>query len=272
MSLSWRDRYCAALKPDRVELVRIGRGWSRAVNLSRSLEVATDNEEPRWVAALAALRSLLEAEGSGRGDLSVVVSNHFVRYLVIPWDAQIGSIDEYEAYLRIAFENVFGDTAASWTFRSTTEKAGAPRLAAAIDGELDHGLRQLGAGSLRLVSVQPYLMAAFNALSQTLRRQDFFFLLAEPGRACVLAAVDGYWRTARNQTVVEESDIPGFVERELRLLETSHSRVPQLFVHAPELGPLKLPLVHGVAPHLLNLIPSGGSEAHIGFPMAMSAA
>lgn len=273
MSPSWRDRYFTALRPDRVDLLRVKRGFKPQVDLKRSLPVVQDGEETSWIATLAAARQLIEGEEIGRGDLTVVLSNHFVRYLIIPWDDQVGSIDEYQSYARIAFENVFGEVARGWTLRSSAERSGTGRLSGAIDGELARGLMQLGGGKLRLASVQPYLMAAYNRLGQAFRKGDFFFLLAEPGRACVLAAVGGTWRAARNQTVVEDGDIAHFVERELRLLETSDSRVPQIYMHTPGLGPLRLPLVHGVAPHVLGLpaVPGTDAEADGDYSMAMAA-
>jgi hypothetical protein len=89
----------------------------------------------------------------------------------------------------------------------------------------------------------------------------------------VLAAVGGTWRAARNQTVVDDGDMAYFVERELRLLETSDSRVPQIYMHTPGLGPLRLPLVHGVAPHVLGLpaVPGTDAEADGVYSMAMAA-
>lgn len=274
MSPLWRDRYCAVLRPDRVDLVRFKRGVKPLLDLKQSVAVVQDSDDVPWLPALATLRQMLAADGVRRGDLAVVLSNHFVRYLIIPWDDQIGSIDEYESYARIAFENVFGEVARGWSLRTSMERPGAPRLAAAIDGELSQGLKQVGGGKLHLASVQPYLMAAYNRLSVPFRRRDFCFLLAEPGRACVLAAVGGTWRAARNQTVVDEGDIPAFVERELRLLETSDSRVPQLYVHAPGLGPLKLPLVNGVAPHMIALPEQPGftPDTDVAYSMALAAA
>jgi hypothetical protein len=49
--------------------------------------------------------------------------------------------------------------------------------------------------------------------------------------------------------------------------------VPQIFMHAPGFGPLRLPLVHGVAPHVLPLpqVPGAQAEAAADYAMAMAA-
>lgn len=274
MSPLLRDRYCAVLRPDRVDLIRLKRGFKPVLDLKQSVPVAAGTEGAPWLPAVAALREMVAGDAVARGDLAVVLSNHFVRYLLVPWDEQVGSIAEYEGYARIAFEGVFGETARAWTVRVSPERFRAPRLAGAIDGELSQALRQAGRDKLRLISVQPYLMAAFNRLGQPFRRRDFFFLLAEPGRACALAAVGGIWRVVRNHAVNDDSAISALVERELRLLETNEGPVPNLYVHAPGFRQLKLPIVAGAAPRVLALppVPGFAPDADMPFSMALTAA
>jgi hypothetical protein len=271
---SFRDRYCAVLRPDRVDLVRRGRGLKPPVDFKQSVAVEAGADGAPWLPSVAALSGVIAGKEVGRGELTVVLSNHFVRYLIIPWNDQVGSAEEFERYARISFENVFGEEARTWAVRISPEKLGAPRLGSAIDNELLTALRQVGRDKLKLVSVQPYLMAAFNRLSQPFRRHDFFFLLAEPGRACALAAVKGHWRAVRNYTVGDEDAISALAERELRLLETDEGPVPHLYVHAPGFPHLKLPIVRGVAPRVLALPPLPGfvPDADVPYSMALAAA
>lgn len=254
MSLLLRDRYCAVLRPDRVDLVRRLRGYRSPIDLKQSVPVeAAADDAPLWLAPATALQGAIAGTAVASGDLTVVLSNHFVRYVIVPWDDKIGSTEEYQRYARIAFENVFGEAARSWMIRVSPERIGAPRLASAIDAELDSTLQQVGGSKLKLVSIQPYLMAAFNRLGDAFRTRNFFFLLAEPGRACVLSAVGGAWRIVRNHAAADDASISQLVERELRLLETSAGPLPRLYVHAPGFRQLKLPIVNGVAPRVLAL-------------------
>jgi hypothetical protein len=269
-----RDHHYAVLCPERVDLVRRRRGIKPQIDLTRSVPVARTDEGAPWLPAVATLGEMLADEAIGRGDLTVVLSNHYVRYLLVPWNDQVGSGEEYARYARIAFENVFGETAATWLIRIAPEKYGMPRLAAAIDSELAQALSRVGQNTLKLASLQPYLMAAFNRLSAGFRRRDFFFLLAEPGRVAMLAAVGGSWRTARNHAVADDAEISALVERELRLLETGDGVVPQLYVHAPGHHGLRLPFVNGIAPHALALPEMAGFSAagDLPYSMALSAA
>jgi hypothetical protein len=274
VSLSLRDRYCAVLRPDRVDLVRRLRGYKSPIDLKQSVPVEPAAEDAPWAAPVSTLQGVIAGTATASGDLTVVLSNHFVRYVIVPWDDKVGSAEEYQRYARIAFENVFGEAARSWMIRVSAERIGAPRLASAIDAELDAALQQVGGSKLKLVSIQPYLMAAFNRLGESFRKSNFFFLLAEPGRACVLAAVGGAWRLVRNHAAADDASISQLVERELRLLETSAGPVPRLYVHAPGFRQLRLPIVNGVAPRVLALpaMPGVVPDADGGLSMALAAA
>jgi hypothetical protein len=262
------------LRPDRVDLIRQRRGWKPAVDLKQSRPVPAEDEGPPWLNAVSVLRELLAGVEAGAGELTVVLSNHFVRYLLVSWDQNITSIAEFESYCRIAFEGVFGDTARTWSIRISAERPGAARLTSAIDADLKEALSQSSIGGLRLVSVQPYLMAAFNRLSKPFRRRDFCFVLAEPGRVCILAAVGGQWRTVRSHAINDEAEISPLVERELRLLETGEDPLPPLYFHAPGFGHLRLPLVNGMAPHALDLpaLPGFSPVADLAYSMALAGA
>jgi hypothetical protein len=274
VSLLLRDHHYAVLRPDRVDLVRRRRGINSPLDLKQSVPVESGTEGAPWLPAVAALQDLAAGTAVEGGDLTVVLSNHFVRYLIVPWDDHVGSAEEYERFARIAFENVFGAAANTWLFRLSPEKTGIPRLASAMDQELFAALHQVARSKLRLVSVQPYLMAAYNCLGDGFRKGDFVFLLAEPGRACVLAAAGGTWRSVRNHAALDDASITELVERELRLLETGDTPVPQLYVHAPGFRQLKLPIVNGQAPHMLTLpvTPGYAPDSDAPFSMALAAA
>jgi len=274
VSLSLRDRYCAVLRPDRVDVVRRQRGYKSPIDFKHSVPVESGADDAPWLAPISALQDVIAGSAVASGELTLVLSNHFVRYLIIPWDDNVGSAEEYERYARIAFENVFGEAARTWVVRLSPEKMGAPRLASAIDHELHTALHPIGGSKFKLVSIQPYLMTAFNRLGDSFRKGDFFFLLTEPGRACVLAAVGGAWQTVRNYAAVDDASISQLVERELRLLETGDGPVPQLYVHAPGFRQLKLPIVNGVAPRVLALpaMPGVAPDTDGALSMALAAA
>lgn len=249
MSLSWRERYAAVVSADRVALVRTGRGWRTRLETVAEAPCAGAQRQ----AALDALGEVLSLAGPRRGDLTVVLSSHFVRYLLVPWRAEVGSPSELEGFATICCDETFGSEPAGRTVITARERASSGRVAAAVDNVMLEGLRSVvAASSLRLVSVQPYLAAAFDGLRRRLPARDFMFLLAEPARSCVLVASAGRWRSVRS--VAHGSRGPSLadlVEREAQLTGLADEGMPPVFVHAPGHEELQLPECHGITPQWL---------------------
>src|SRR5439155_20669494 len=108
-----------------------------------------------WQGAVNALRA---HEFKQRCRVTVILSNHFVRYALVPWNEALAGAAEEEAYVRHHFRKIHGERAKDWTVRASEAPRGAPRLASAIDTKpLEELKRSLPKGKAKLVSVQPRL-------------------------------------------------------------------------------------------------------------------
>ena len=251
MSPSWRNQYIAVLCLDRVAILRRRRGWSGAFDLTADAACAA----PTAAAAVQALAGLLARPEMVRGDLTVLLSNHFVRYLLVPWRAEVDTPAELAAFARICCDQVFGNDAGKQILLTSREKAPGARLAAALDATLMESLRDVVAASrLRLVSVQPYLAAAFNRLRASFGQRDFVFVVAEPARSCLLVATGGAWSSVRASAAEDQPQaLADLIEREAQLLGLAEEGMPPVFVHAPRQGRIRLPDCHGVTPRTIGL-------------------
>src|ERR1019366_5449843 len=93
-----------------------------------------------------------------QADTMVVLSNHYVRFLVLPWNEAMLSGAEKMALVQHRFDEVYGEASSSWDFRLNEGSFGTPSLACAIPQKLLSQLKALfEASPLRLKSVQPYL-------------------------------------------------------------------------------------------------------------------
>lgn len=249
MSPLWRNRYTAVIGPDRVTLVRRRPGLRARFDLKAEAPVKGDSP----TAIAEALAGLLARPEIGRGELTLLLSNLYVRYQLVPWNEDIGSPDEMQAFARISFEQVYGSDAATWAIEVSPEAAGGPRLAAAVEREFLERLRTVVAASpLRLSSIQPYLVAAFNRLGKSFRGRDFVFVVAEPARSCLLAAAGGRWSCVRAGPGDDSpTALAGLIERETQLLGFADGRCPPIYVHAPQRARLQLPAINGVNPQAL---------------------
>ena len=185
MSRLFPEQVSVALAPERVT---VG---------SRSIACDPSFGQQAWQGAIAALQTI---DWPSRAHVTVVLSNHFVRYLLVPWSDAVRGEEEEQAYLRHHFKKIHGDRANDWVLRSSEARRGAPRLASAIDAALLEALKASfpKGGKARLVSVQPALMAAFNHHRGAIPASGAWLALAEPDRACVALHAGGEWRAVQN--------------------------------------------------------------------------
>jgi len=148
-----------------------------------------------WHGAVEALKGIAWP----RSRVTVVLSNHFVRYALVPWSAALASGEEEQAYLRHHFAKIHGERAKGWVLRASEGAPLAPRLASAVDGELIAAIKALfKKGRAKLVSVQPALMYVFNGARATLPAAGAWLVIAEAERACVALHANGGFRSVQN--------------------------------------------------------------------------
>src|SRR5512143_3410684 len=85
---SWRNHLYIALCPDRVVMLYIQRGLRP--RLGAKLEMPCEGEHG-WECTLAALAGVAANPEWQNADVTVVLSNHFVRYQLVPWSDQLSS-------------------------------------------------------------------------------------------------------------------------------------------------------------------------------------
>lgn len=130
----------------------------------------------------------LRERAAGRR-LTVVLSNHYVRYAVLPSSKALRSGADWHAYARHVLEATYGTAVGGWEIRVSE------RVAAAVDAALLEELRAIPT----LRSVQPYLMAAFNARRGRLRAKSAWFVVQEPGRLTLALLQEESWKAIRTR-------------------------------------------------------------------------
>jgi hypothetical protein len=167
---------------------------------------------------LEALRRKIAA-ARRRVDVTVVLSNHFVRYAVLPEQTGAATPEEELALARFQFAKIHGERAKAWEVRVSEQ------LACAIDAALLEGLRSCfpKTGKARLASVQPHLMAAYNRARRRIPREGAWLVLAERGRTCLARLAASGWAWVHNG---READADELIERERS--RSSGERLPAL--------------------------------------------
>lgn len=198
MSPRWRDRIDVLLTPDGVSIAARRRGWRTAPPLRT--ELATDGaaQGAAWRPALEALAQWLTARGPLRAELRVVLSDHVVRYAVLPWHGELTSTAERQSLVRHLFADKYGPASQDWWIQLAAPRYGQPTVACAIDAALREGLVALAAQHrLTLVSLQPRLAMACEAFASRLGADAALFVY-EPGRLSCAVARQGSWQAIRS--------------------------------------------------------------------------
>lgn len=156
MSLSLLDRWfgetAVVLGAERVSLRQAGRERVRPV-------AAADGG---WGPSVAALAELLAGTDDRRRPrrTRVVVSNAFVRFVLVPWSSQRLTPQERQELLRQLFAERHGERAGQWRVVAEGARFERQSLAAAVDAELLAALHgTVAAAGLRLRSLVPALAA-----------------------------------------------------------------------------------------------------------------
>lgn len=239
MSLSWRDRVLIRLAPREAALWRHPRG-SKAVRDRKSIACAAPPGGPPWQGAIEGLRELLAHPNTRAGDADVVLSNHFVRYLLLPWNAGLAGEREELAYALARFQQTYGEPARTWSVRLSPGKPGTPMLAAAVEQALIDAIRTLLQGlPLRLRALEPALMSACNAQRGPVA-PNAWIALAEPGRLLLGLQRDGHWRSLRTRPLnVESVSLAELIDQE-RLLLGVEPVGEKVYVHRSGTAPVDL--------------------------------
>ena len=145
----------------------------------------------------------------------IVMSNHFVRYSVIPWNIELTGAIERQAYLKHCFNLSFGESTKLWDFRMSEPEFGQSSIASAISSPLLTALHDVFEQSnLKIAAIYPHLMLEIN---QTLRQiktasklnqqeaNQFWFVAIQSGRVCLALMENSGWKLVKNVAI--EADV-----------------------------------------------------------------
>jgi hypothetical protein len=199
--------------------LRIGLGpKSLIVSGSKPIALAPVEGAPEWRPAVDALAEVLK---NRKQDVSVVLPDSFVRYALLPWNAAIKTEEQWMALARHRLAAVHGSKVAEWELRITDTGPEAPRLVCALERALLQAVdEKFHAAGVPLVSVQPFLVAAFNRLRSTIGNGSCWLVVEEPGRLTLALIQRGVWTAIRTRRVDERWRIvlPEILERESAFL------------------------------------------------------
>ena len=223
----WSDQLQIVLTPERVTITRLassllGGSFKPREMVSNSMPCAAlEQGEHTWQPALRALQALLKQKNISNCSATVLLSNHFVRYQLINTQPDLSGLDEEQAFVRFSFAEVYGDEVNRWQLRWGSGLQLSPQVASAIDNALIEQIETtLNSAAVKLSSLQPYLMAAFNYVRKWINDSPHWFVLVEPGSACAGFMQGGDWQQLHTSRLGADwaADLPRVLGREFQMV------------------------------------------------------
>jgi len=248
----WRDQIDVFFAPGQINLVRSKRGL-KPVKLPVITELISDHRDDNqvWSPPMKTLEGLLtEANGAG---LAVTLSNHFIRYIVLPPQAEITSPEEVMAYADFRMREIYGTRVDHWALSISTWSPVFGAICAAISQEFLQQMQEMSVRQqVKFIGIEPYLTAVLDRCAQLLNCNKSFVALVERGRICVALLENGVWRNVRNQRVLHDTrdELWAVLDQET-VLSGQKEANEEVLLFAPEHPELTLPAESGW--HIVSL-------------------
>ncbi len=249
MSQLWRDQIRIFVAPERVDLVRISRslkGLGRFVQAPRiTHSCVRDPDQSIWEAPLQKFEQLMK--DATDTEVMITLSNHFIRYVTLPPQAEITKPSEVNAYATFRMREVYGERADKWKLSVSAWDPFGGAICAAIDHDLMARFEEIATlYRIKLKDVEPYLASTFDHWKRLLCGPRVYFALVETGRICIALLIDGVWQNIRNQRILHcvEDELLAALDQ-VAILSGHKKIVEQVHLFAPENPGLALPVVSG---------------------------
>jgi len=193
-----------------------------------------NTETHLWQRALHQFDALLDSmKVKSKARLSITLASDFVRYLALPPQPIQMNTTEKLAYAIAAYREVYGSVVDSWDVILQDKPANETTIAVAIDKKLLESINGLAKKyQLKLISVKPYLMTAFNALAKQLERSSGYLVIVEFKRLLLINLAQGQCVNVRmfNLSSDWQTELKNLMVRESVLSDNNNQ---EILVYAP---------------------------------------
>lgn len=227
----FKDVLHVGLFADRIVLVREGGGLGTRSQLQTSVPLDPGSSVD---AMLDVLQEQLKDARWHNAQAYVQLSGVLVSYTIVQASQQPLSAAEELALAQLKLRQMHGSVAGEREVRLANPLQGQDQIAAALESSFVKRLQELLAGAkLRLRSMQPLLMHAFNRMRHQMESVDYWFALAEPG-LLTLARWQGGWRSLSAITLdgALEEALPMRLQQ-ARLMSSASSDSNRVYLYSP---------------------------------------
>jgi hypothetical protein len=200
----WNDQLRLGVCPDRLVVAAYRRGLRPRLHRAEVVPLTAAAGAPRWRAAVDALPAALAPLVRDRPHVTVILSNHLVRYDLLPWNPALASERDWLAHARARLASVYGAQAGAWALCISVPAPRGERVVSATDEALVDAIEaRVAAAGARLSGIQPHLIAVYSRIHPPPGERSFWLVVREPGRATVVLVRGGRWQAIRSFALEE---------------------------------------------------------------------
>lgn len=239
MSPSWHNRLYVAISPERISMIKLGRGLKPKLQARHDEVIAPVGKQPPWQAALDRLAQLLSQPEWQKAEVKIVLSNRLVRFAPITFNAQLNNYSVKESFARHVMTQTFGPAIEQSALRIDLGKNGGTSLVGAVDQALLDGLGQAcTTHQHRLSMVTPYLATVFNQFSASLTIDPAWLVINEPDYSLIALLNEGEFITVNGIHHNGLDELPVLLDRE-DLVSSLAEPCKSVYLCAPSCDDLK---------------------------------
>ncbi len=238
----FKDELRVFIYPQRILLLHFKRTFNNGfkqelahqqfVDLPKKNEIY-GNEAAPWESLISTLNQVLQAKhwqavAKSGAYTKIIISNHLVKYTVIPWSIALAIESERQAYMQHRFKIAYGEPSKTWDLCMSEPDFGQASIASGVCAVLLKELHQVfEQQGIDVYAIHPHLMLASNQMLKHIKTQKnqnhFWFVVIESGRACVSLIEDGEWRFIRNIAAGENvaKQVDDLIQREVVISNTN---------------------------------------------------
>jgi hypothetical protein len=188
----WRDEIAIYVAPRKIALARRIRGVKP--RLGSATEIAVPGHFSDFGPTLSRLAEVLSEPTWRDAVARVIVADPWARYGIVPWPNLRLDNEGRVSHARYVLTENFGDAVSDWNISLADTPPGRAYVACAMPAALKSGLEDTLAGAqLKLVSLQPQLVVAFNAWRRQLPPDDAWFVSLDEGSLTAVHLSQGAW-------------------------------------------------------------------------------
>jgi hypothetical protein len=188
----WRDEVAVLIGPRKIALARRTRGLKPRVVCAT--EIAVGGHFSDFAPTLSKLAAVLSEPTWQDAVARVIVADPWARFGIVPCPQLRLDSDARISHARYVLAESYGEAVSDWNVALEDAPPGRAYVACAMPAALRDGLEEiLPVARLRLQSLQPQLIVAFNAWRHRLPPDDAWFVSLDDGALAAVHLTQGMW-------------------------------------------------------------------------------